>query len=203
MDNPAGWDPRSPPSCPCRVSRALKALIPMGIALVGCAVLAGMMAVNPTYNRAIRPFVETAPEGAVGRTRAMSAQFVALNTADRLRFTYFGKAVTRDTEGVFLIAEVVIEATQTSTKLRASWQGASGRIYDETTRVTNLNGQLSDQWAQPGLTVRAFAVFELPQDEISGGALLLGLPLDPPLDGKLRLMPPAGTIPHSAERELG
>lgn len=179
--------------------RAVAALV---VALLGCTLLAGMMATNPTYNRAIRPFVETVPASETGATRAMSAQFTGWETADQLRFTRYGKVVTRDSGGIFLIVELVTEATQASTRLVASWQGASGRIYGETTRVSGVARQLSEQWAQPGLDMRATAIFELPHDEIAGGALLVGLPLDPALDGKLRLMPPEEAPGHSRLRDL-
>ncbi|GAB1362998.1 hypothetical protein MASR1M32_22340 [Rhodobacter sp.] len=66
----------------------------------------------------------------------------------------------------------------------------------------DLPQQLTDQWAQPGLESRAIAIFELPPDEITGGALMLGLPLDPRLEGKLRLAPPADPPRALSEREF-
>lgn len=165
--------------------------------------LSGMMLTNPDYNRALQPFVTDVPFGEPGQTRLIIARFDGWRSADQVSFTQFGTDQTRDSEGVFLIADLVLSGTTRSTRVDASWIGASGREYAATRRISGVEGQLDDLWLQPGLESRASAYFELPADEIEGGALRLSLPLDPDLDGTLRLAAPDGTPPHQPDLRLG
>ncbi len=181
---------------------AVRMLVPGLAVIVGAALLAGMMMNNPNYDRALRPFVTDVMAGTRGETRTFSATFTGWETAGKLIFPYLGRPTTRTTGGIFLVTAMTVEGGQSSTRLSAVWEGASGRLYQETPRVRDLPQQLTDQWAQPGLESRAIAIFELPPDEITGGALMLGLPLDPRLEGKLRLAPPADPPRALSEREF-
>lgn len=167
---------------------------------VGAALLAGMMLTNPSYDRALRPFVTDAAPQTKGATRSFRATFTGWETAQTITFAPFGRSTIRSTGGIFLITAVTVEGVHNSTRLSAVWAGASGRLYHETPRIRDLAQQLPEQWAQPGLESRAIAIFELPPDEVQGGALLLSLPLDPRLDGKLRLAPPADPPKQQSER---
>lgn len=171
--------------------------------LVGGLVLAGMMLSNPDYNSTIRPFVRDVVPGDAGQTRLMAGRFDRWRTADRLIFTRYGKQVSRDTQGVFLIVEPFLAGTTVSTMVRASWVGPSGRHYAESGRVSGLPRQTEDLWLQPGLDSRALAIFELPPDEVAGGALLVSLRTDPPLDGTLLLKAPAPAPEHQGVTRLG
>lgn len=165
------------------------------IVLAGAAALAGMMATQPDYNSAVRPFVSHAAPGDWAETRLIRARFDGWRTADRI-VPPDGRA--RETGGVFLIADLTLAGRGTSTMVDAAWIGATGRRYAATRRVSGLPLQLDDLWLQPGLDSRAVAVFELPPDEIAGGALALTLRLDPALDGTLRLAPPMSPPAHRA-----
>lgn len=168
------------------------------IILAGTVALGAMMLTNPDYNRALRPFTAHAAAGEWAHTRLFAGTMDGWRTADRISYTAFGSKVTRDSDGVFLIVDVSLSGTSVSTKLSASWKGSSGREYYTTARIRDVPGQLEDLWLQPELNSRAIAIFELPKDEVVGGAMRISLRLDPDLDGTLMLDPPAGTPPHEA-----
>ena len=170
--------------------------------LAGALLLAGMLSTNPDYNRAVQPFVAEVPPGARGETRLIEASFTGWRTADQIRFPRFGSEITRTTSGIFLIVELELSGTSRSTQANAVWIGTSERRYSASKRVTGMTRHLDETWLQPGLAVSGLAVFELPPDEIEGGSLLLTLPSDPPLEGTLRLQPPATRPDHLASESF-
>ena len=181
----------------------MKGLAPACIALAGAGLLAAFHATNPGYNETFRPFVTDVPADQPGETRLFGGQVAGWRTADRIGFSRFGRDRLLETQGVFLLVDLRLHANIQSTTLRAVWQGASGREYAATARAENLPGAVESVALQPGLTMSALAVFELPADEIAGGALVLTSPLNPPLEGGLRLQPPAAPPEHRAEEGFG
>jgi hypothetical protein len=177
-------------------------LPPLLIALAGAALLAGMMLTNPDYNSAVRPFESRVSPGEAGQTRLIDGRIEGWRTADVIAFLRFGSMLRRDTQGVFLIVDLKLSGTTESTQLRATWIGASGRRYDSTARIDGAFLLIQDLWLQPGLESTAMAIFELPPDEIPGGAILLADRIAAPLDGQLRLSAPEDAPPHLAELEL-
>lgn len=173
------------------------------IALAGALLVAAMWATNPDYNSAIKPFVTNVRFGETGRTRLIQARFDGWHTTDRIAFSLYGSDRLRDSEGVFLIVDLTVTGTTTSAVLDGFWIGSSGRRYAATRRANGIPRLLREVALQPGLDSRAMVVFELPPDEIAGGALSLTLLLDPMLDGTLRLIPPDTPPLHSPEERFG
>lgn len=174
-------------------------MIPVtNLAIIGLSVaaLGAMLATNPDYNRALRPFVTHVAAGQTGQTRLIAGRLSGWRTADGVAFIDYGRETLRGSEGVFLIVELSLSGTTESTRVTASWLGSSGREYMTTRRITNVPGQIEDLWLQPGLESRAIAFFELPPDEVAGGALHLTIRLDPDLDGTLLLDPPPDPPAH-------
>lgn len=176
---------------------------PLIVALVGALLLAGMLETNPDYNSAIRPFVTKVAVGEEGKTRLYSGSFPSWRTADKISFPLYNKEITRDTEGVFLIAEPQLLALTSSSFFDAVWIGKSGRRYATTKRISNLPRQAGMLYLQPGFQSRAIAIFELPPDEIAGGSLLVTPPYEPPLDGDLQLAPPDTAPVHETLIRMG
>lgn len=170
------------------------------IVLAGAAALAGMMLTQPDYGRATRPFVSHAGAGDWAETRLFRARLDGWRSADRVALAD-GRAL--DSAGVFLIVDMTIAGQGVSTTADALWIGASGRRYAATRRVADLPRQVMGQWFQPGLDSRATALFELPPDEIAGGALMLTRYPEAPLDGTLRLDALPGMPAHRAIESLG
>lgn len=169
------------------------------ILTVALVLMVAMMLTNPDYNSAVRPFETRVPAGETGQTRLIGGRIEGWRTANRLTFPLLGTPTLRDTQGVFLIVDLRLFGTTESIMLRASWIGPSGRRYDTTSRVTGTMNQLEDLWLQPGLESKAVAIFELPPDEISGGAIVLAQRIDPPLDGVLRLAAPSAPPVHAPD----
>jgi len=160
--------------------------------LLGICILGAMMTTTPGFDRAFRPLRTTAPNGEVAQGRLHAAQLAGWQTADRITFDVYGKPVTRDTQGVFLIVDIDILDVSTSIRLSATWRGRSGRLYTQTSRADGAPGTLDVRQFHPGLNDKGRAVFELPKDEIEGGTLLLtrkGLNI---LDSELALTSPQG-----------
>ena len=171
------------------------------IAVIGIAILAGLQMTNPNYNRAIKPFVTQVPQGELGTTRSFSARFDAWRTTDQIEYLRYDKPQRRTTDGVFLIADLVLRGTSKSAALDAYWLGASGRRYVATKRIDTVPLLLRTAFTQPELDTKTFAIFELPPDEIAGGKLVLNVMMDMPLDGTLALDPPTYEPEHkSVER---
>lgn len=175
------------------------------LAIIGisAAALGAMMVTNPDYNRALRPFVTHVAAGEAGQTRLIAGRVTGWRTADQVAFSDYGTETLRDSEGVFLIVDLSLSGTTASTMVAASWIGASGREYMTTKRIANVPGQLEDLWLQPGLESKTIAFFELPPDEVAGGALRLAIRLDPDLDGTLLLDPPAEAPAHEDVARFG
>lgn len=167
--------------------------------LLGACILGAMMSTTPDFDSVFQPMRTTAPSGAAAQGRLHAARFADWQTADQLAFDYYGTPVTRDTQGVFLIANIDISNVRESVRLTATWEGRSGRRYDQTARADGAPGTLDVRQFHPGIDDQGRAVFELPPDEIEGGKLLLtrkGLTV---LDSELALTPPQNTArPHRA-----
>ncbi len=170
----------------------------IAVVLVSAALLASMMLSNPDYNSTFRPFKTRVEPDQAGKTRLFTGQFDAWRTAEQIAFRDLGPERLRDTQGVFLIVDLNLSGTSTSVLLSATWVGASGRQYETTARVTGVPRQIEDLSVQPGLQSKAIAIFELPPDEVKGGALLLSPRLDAPLDGTLLLAAPVSAPEHVA-----
>ncbi|WJS86940.1 hypothetical protein [Paracoccus sp. TOH] len=162
------------------------------IVLAGAALLGAMMQTVPDHNSVVQPFRSAVAAGGTGEARSFRARFTGLRLADRIAFRRFGRDLVRDSNGLFLIADIEAEARLASLQLDAVWQGASGRRYALSHRAEDIPRGLESRWFQPGLINRAIAVFELPEDEVAGGALVLTSGFTAAFDSALHLAPPAG-----------
>ncbi|MBK4217423.1 hypothetical protein JJJ17_15955 [Paracoccus caeni] len=168
------------------------------VLLIGGGLLAGMLATVPDYNSAVQPFTTRVAAGEVAAGRLFSARFLDARTATEIAFERYGQTVLRETGGLFLIADFEVSDVRRSTRIEARWQGSSGREYSASKRFNWAPGDLETRWFQPGLTDRARAIFELPEDEIAGGRLILSTPAKPVLDSALYLdgVPVSATLPR-------
>lgn len=162
----------------------------MATVLAGAVLLGAMMASAPDYNSVFQPFPAHAAPGEAADGRLFDARFLGGRLAQQVAFERYGTPITRDSAGLFLIADFEVSNVTASTRIAATWRGASGRDYAATGRVEGAPGGLEARWFQPGLTDRAFAVFELPEDEVPGGRLVLTAPGVTILDSALDLQAP-------------
>lgn len=141
------------------------------VAAAGAVVLGMMMNTVPNYNSSFQPAKVFADEGGVGDSSLFHAQLIGLKTAGTIAYQSFGQEISRDTSATFLVAELTVTGRSSSRQLQAIWLGSTGRQYNQSGRLQNAPRDLSARAVEPGLTDRAIAIFELPEDEIVGGKL--------------------------------
>lgn len=159
----------------------------LAIFVAGGALLGVMMTTAPDYNSVFTPFATHAPAGEIADGRLFDARFLGARPVQRITFDRLGKEVTRDTTGIFLIADFEVSGVTSSTRIAAGWKGPSGRLYKASTRFDYAPNTVDERSFQPGLTDRSFAIFELPEDEVSGGQLVLSARIMADLDSALYL----------------
>ncbi|MCB5362717.1 hypothetical protein H0484_02970 [Pusillimonas sp. CC-YST705] len=180
--------------------RFIRLLIPL---CLGVVVLAALMASTPGYDDAFKPLRQTVQHGESAHGRLFSVRFVDWMTAERLAYQLYGKPTTKDTQGVFLLADFQVSDVRESVSLSAAWQGPSGRRYAQTARLEDAPSALKSRQFHPGIETKGRAIFELPPDEIAGGTLLVSRKGLNVLDTELALLPPNGhPKQHALEQSL-
>ena len=170
--------------------------------ILGAVALGAMMNTIPDYNSSFQPFAVVADDDGVGQGRLFTAELVGLKTAGIVSYTRFGEDVSRDTSATFLVADLSITGRSESRQLEAIWLGATGRQYNQTARLEDAPRNLSTVRVEPGLTDRAIAVFEVPEDEIVGGQLALIPRGRFPMDSAVHFAGPASVPEKQAELRL-
>lgn len=148
-------------------------LVNLMVVVFGGGFLGMMMNTLPTYDSSFQPFSVHAGENGVGEGRLFTTELTGLRLSGTVSYTQFGKEVVRDTSATFLVAELAVSARERSQQVEAVWLGATGRRYAQSARLEDIPRALSSAWFEPGLKGKALAVFELPDDEIAGGQLVL------------------------------
>ena len=143
------------------------------VLLIGVVILGVMMITTPDYNSVFRAFLSHASNGEIANGRIFDARFLDGRLTHRVDFEHYGRQISRDTEGIFLIANFEVSGVTATTQLAAKWKGASGRDYAASARFENAPKTLQSLFFQPGITSKSFVVFELPEDEVAGGELIL------------------------------
>lgn len=147
----------------------------MAVVLLGAAALGAMMNTVPDYNSSFQPFSVSADQDGIGRGRQFTAELTGMTTASLISYTQYGQDVSRDTSATFLVVNLKVTGRSESRQLEAIWLGATGRQYSQSARLEDAPRDLSSARFEPGLTDRTVAVFEMPEDEIPGGQLVLAL----------------------------
>ncbi|MBS7543999.1 hypothetical protein [Ancylobacter oerskovii] len=159
--------------------------------VLGGGMLGTMMNTLPGYDRSFQPFSVRADDSNFGQGRLFTAELGGLRSAEAISYTQYGKDVVRRTSATFLVVELAISAREESRQMEAIWLGATGRQYSQSARLENAPRTLSSVVFQPGLTDKALAMFELPEDEIVGGRLVLMARGNAVMDSAVYFVPPA------------
>ncbi|WP_315928473.1 hypothetical protein [Mesorhizobium sp. SP-1A] len=171
--------------------------------VLGGGMLGTMMNTLPGYDSSFQPFAVHSDENGVGQGRLFTAELIGLSSAGAVSYTRYGKNVVRDTSATFLVAELSISAREESRQVEAIWLGATGRQYNQSARLEDAPRVLSEARFEPGLTDRPLAVFELPDDEIAGGRLVLMARGSMLMDSAVHFAPPASAPEKQAMLRLG
>jgi hypothetical protein len=142
----------------------------------------------PTYDEVTGPIPVAAAAGADAMTDNLAIDAGALRLAKKIQFKAFGRVQELDTDGVWMVIPVRLQAQRESTAVRgATWQASDGRNYAASLRAENAEANLLAKSLQPGLKRSNLLVFEMPEDAAREGVLLLSEQAFPRLTAQLRL----------------
>lgn len=171
--------------------------------VIGAGALLVMQRNSLPYDRLTGPHPLAVAPGETGRARDLGVTFHRLETAQTLEWSGPDGAITRrETEGVWLLADVTLTAGAAPTGADALWRGATGRRYHASGRVAGAPGIVPRGAIAPGLPQRGYLAFELPPDEIAGGRLEVAPSAAPMFDRVLVMAPGAGVIVSHAVLRL-
>ncbi|MCV3206129.1 hypothetical protein OHD62_03720 [Mesorhizobium sp. YC-39] len=165
-----------------RVARSVLAL------LFAVAVLYGMQHTRPLYSDITSPIVASG-----GMNRRVEASAFALSL-DRVRVARvlnvetFGKSKTYTSSGVWLVVEGEAEAKfETLGLTSGEWLSGSGVRYVLTDRVPATIEMMPGDVYQPGLPRHVLLMFEVPEDAVAGGTVVVARTKLLPLDDEIRI----------------
>lgn len=161
----------------------------VALSLATLALLAALRWTTPGYAVITGPIPVTGHDGEA-RARAFTISLGAARIAKRVHFSRFGRSVSRDTSGLWIVVPATIAATRISTFVSsAAWEGPDRRRFSESRRVGDARAILTGKRLQPGLPVHGIFVFEVAADAVADGRLIASTSLAPQLDSEARIVP--------------
>jgi hypothetical protein len=158
--------------------------------LVAIPLLAALRFTTPSYAELTGPLDRAGEIGVTVEARNFAAKVGEARFARRIKARVISRPVERDTSGVWAVVPVEVWATEeTATLMGATWRGPSGRRYAQSARLESAKPIVTGKPLQPGLPRRGVMIFEMPEDEATGGRLLLSVSPDPRLDSRLVFAP--------------
>lgn len=169
-----------------------------GIA-IAAALLLAMQRTTPGYSEITGPIPVSGAMGETIAARSFAFQADKLILAERLRWRAFGRDVERDSSGLWAVVVAEMEGRPASVTVSgALWQGASGRRFTPSQRLSNAPRLLGANRLEPGLPQRGLLIFEIPREEANDATLLVSQARWPRLDSEIR-MPLSRDRTESAE----
>jgi len=177
--------------------------------LFAAAVLYGMQHTRPLYSDITSPIVASGGMNKRVEASAFALSLGSARVARVLDVETFGKSKTYTSSGVWIVAEGEAEAKfQTLGLTSGEWLSRSGVRYVLTDRVPATIEMMPGNAYQPGLPRRVLLVFEVPEDAVAGGTVVVARTKLLPLDDEIRIttdvsgkdIEPAITIRRNEER---
>ena len=154
------------------------------VAMVFCY---GLQTSKPRYGDLIGPIPARGKLGDTVVGRAFEVHAEKVEFARKLTVDQFGQQRVLTTGGVWAVVTVEIAARSESTTIGvASWRGPTGLTYDQTERLSFMNGLLPVA-IDPGLPRKARLIFEVRPDEASDATLLVSEKLVAALDSQAEI----------------
>ena len=155
--------------------------------LVAVAFCYGLQTSKPRYGDLIGPIPARGKLGDTVIGRAFEVHAEKVEFARKLKVDQFGQQKVLTTGGVWAVVTVEFAARSGSTTIGvASWQGPTGLTYDQTERLSFMNGLLPVA-IDPGLPRKARLIFEVRPDEVSDATLLVSETLVAALDSQAEI----------------
>jgi hypothetical protein len=147
----------------------------------------GLQISKPHYGDLIGPIPARGKLGDTVVGRAFEVHAEKVEFARKLKVDQFGQQKVLTTGGVWAVVSVDFAARSESTVVStASWRGPAGLTYDQTERLSFMNGLLPVA-IDPGLPRKARLIFEVRPDETSNATLLVSEKLVAALDSQAEI----------------
>lgn len=155
--------------------------------LIAVAFCYGLQVSKPRYGDLIGPIPARGRLGDTVVGRAFEIRAEKVEFARTLKVDQFGQQKVLTTGGVWAVVTVAFAARAESTVVSvASWRGPTGLTYDQTERLSFMNGLLPVA-VDPGLPKKARLIFEVRPDEVSNATLLVSEKLVAALDSQAEI----------------
>jgi hypothetical protein len=142
--------------------------------LLATAALYGMQHSTPSYSEILSPVTVPAAQGKPAQAERFVFGVAKVHLARQLVASHFGEPRTYTTSGKWLVVEAAAKAQDRSISLTsAAWRGPSGLRFTMSTRIGSSLGLLGAERLEPGIPRPVLLIFELPEDQIEGGTLLV------------------------------
>lgn len=149
---------------------------------LAAAMLFGMQQSTPYYSKILSPVGVPAAAGKPAETERFIFGIAKTYMAMKLAVSFLDEPRIYTTSGRWLIIEAAAKAQNESVTLTsAAWRGPSGKRFAMSDRIREPIGLLGSERLEPGIPRPVLLVFELPEDEIGGGTLLIADTLVTPL----------------------
>lgn len=142
--------------------------------LLALTALYGMQHSTPSYSEVLSPVAVPAAQGKPARTGRFVFAVAKVHSARELVVPSLGEPRTYTTSGKWLVIEAAAKAQEQSVSLTsAEWRGPSGLRFAMSGRIGGSIGLLGSERLEPGIPRPVLLVFELPEDQIESGTLLV------------------------------
>lgn len=142
--------------------------------LLALTALYGMQHSTPSYSEILSPVAVPAAQGKPARTGRFVFAVAKVHSARELVVPSLGEPRTYTTSGKWLVIEAAAKAQEQSVSLTsAEWRGPSGLRFAMSGRIGGSIGLLGSERLEPGIPRPVLLVFELPEDQIESGTLLV------------------------------
>lgn len=147
----------------------------------------GLQISKPHYGDLIGPIPARGKLGDTVVGRAFEVHAEKIEFARKLKVDQFGQQKVLTTGGVWAVVTVAFAARAESTAVSvASWRGPTGLTYDQTERLSFMNGLLPVA-VDPGLPRKARLIFEVRPDQANNATLLISEKLVAALDSQAEI----------------
>lgn len=172
--------------------------------LAAAALLVFFQWTTPTYAVLTGPLETAGSQDETVASKRFAAKVDKVFTAKALTYHRFGRDYDRQTDGRWLVVTIQLEALQETMPMNAATiEGASGRLYRQSSRTGDAPQLFIARDLQPGLPARGIFIFELPDAETQRMDLILSEQRDPQLDAQVRISLDTARIEARDTLEIG
>ncbi|NUS20458.1 MAG: hypothetical protein HOQ25_11830 [Mesorhizobium sp.] len=155
--------------------------------LLAVALCYGLQVSKPHYGDLIGPIPARGKLGDTVVGRGFEVHAEKIEFARKLAVDQYGQSKVLTTGGVWAVVTVELAARAQSTVVSvASWRGPTGLTYDQTERLSFMNGLLPVA-LDPGLPRKGRLIFEVRPDQASNATLLVSEKLVAALDSQAEI----------------